>query len=81
MVTSDGFMSSEHPEGRKCRDAPPGFLPKELTIDDGKTTVSRETKYLTAARAAKRKKTLIHLPQQTRRALGKQAAKAARGKR
>jgi hypothetical protein len=34
-----------------------------------------------AASAAKRKKTIAHLPKQTRTALGKQAAKVARQKR
>jgi hypothetical protein len=34
-----------------------------------------------AAAAAKRKRTIAHLPKRTRRALGKQAAKTARQKR
>jgi len=34
-----------------------------------------------AARAAKRKRTIAHLPKRTRRALGKQAAKVAKRKR
>jgi hypothetical protein len=34
-----------------------------------------------AAAAAKRKRTIAHLPKKTRTALGKQAAKAARQKR
>ncbi|HEY7129283.1 MAG TPA: hypothetical protein VH332_06400 [Nitrospira sp.] len=34
-----------------------------------------------AAGAAKRKRTIAHLPKRTRRALGKQAAKTARRKR
>jgi hypothetical protein len=34
-----------------------------------------------AARAAKRKRTISHLPKKTRRALGKQAAKVAKRKR
>jgi hypothetical protein len=34
-----------------------------------------------AAAAAKRKKTIAHLPKKTRTALGKQAAKVARQKR
>lgn len=35
----------------------------------------------TAAAAAKRKRTIAHLPKSTRTALGKQAAKVARQKR
>jgi hypothetical protein len=34
-----------------------------------------------AAKAAKRKRTISHLPKKTRTALGKEAAKAARKKR
>ena len=34
-----------------------------------------------AAAAARRKKTIAHLPKSTRTALGKQAAKVARGRR
>ena len=34
-----------------------------------------------AARAAKRKRTIAHLPKKTRTALGKQAAKVAKRKR
>jgi hypothetical protein len=34
-----------------------------------------------AAKAARRKKTIAHLPKKTRTALGKQGAKAARRKR
>lgn len=34
-----------------------------------------------AARAAKKKRTIAHLPKKTRTALGKQAAKVARKKR
>jgi hypothetical protein len=34
-----------------------------------------------AAKAARRKKTIAHLPKKTRTALGKQGAKAARKKR
>lgn len=34
-----------------------------------------------AGRAAKRKRTIAHLPKKTRRALGKQAAKTAKRKR
>jgi hypothetical protein len=34
-----------------------------------------------AAAAAKRKRTIAHLPKKTRRALGKQAAKVAKEKR
>ena len=34
-----------------------------------------------AAEAAKRKKTITHLPKRTRRALGKQGAKTARSRR
>ena len=34
-----------------------------------------------AARAARRKRTIAHLPKKTRRALGKQAAKVAKRKR
>jgi hypothetical protein len=34
-----------------------------------------------AARVARRKRTIAHLPKQTRRALGKEGAKAARRKR
>jgi hypothetical protein len=34
-----------------------------------------------AAKAARRKKTIAHLPKKTRTALGKQAAKAAQKKR
>jgi hypothetical protein len=34
-----------------------------------------------AAKAARRKRTIAHLPKKTRRALGKQASKAARRKR
>ena len=34
-----------------------------------------------AARAARRKRTISHLPKKTRRALGKQAAKVAKRKR
>jgi len=34
-----------------------------------------------AAKAARRKRTIAHLPKKTRRALGKQAAKVARQKR
>lgn len=34
-----------------------------------------------AARVARRKRTIAHLPKRTRTALGKQAAKAARQKR
>ena len=35
----------------------------------------------TAAKAARRKRTISHLPKKTRTALGKQAAKVARRKR
>jgi hypothetical protein len=34
-----------------------------------------------AAKAARRKRTIAHLPKKTRRALGKQAAKVAKQKR
>jgi hypothetical protein len=34
-----------------------------------------------AAKAARRKRTIAHLPKKTRRALGKQAAKVAKRKR
>jgi len=34
-----------------------------------------------AARAARRKRTIAHLPKKTRRALGKQAAKVAKRKK
>lgn len=34
-----------------------------------------------AARAAKRKRTIAHLPKKTRRALGKQASKVAKRKK
>jgi hypothetical protein len=34
-----------------------------------------------AAKAAKRKRTIAHLPKKTRTALGKEGAKAAKGKR
>ena len=34
-----------------------------------------------AAKAARRKRTIAHLPKKTRRALGKQASKVARRKR
>jgi ABC-type transport system involved in Fe-S cluster assembly fused permease/ATPase subunit len=42
---------------------------------------SRKNKYQEAAQAAKRKRTIAHLPKSVRTALGKQGAKIARQKR
>jgi hypothetical protein len=42
---------------------------------------SRRKNIRKAARVARRKRTIAHLPKKTRRALGKQAAKVAKRKR
>ena len=48
---------------------------------NGKTTARRPQEHQKAARAARRKKTIKHLPKKVRTALGKQGAKMARKKR
>jgi hypothetical protein len=42
---------------------------------------SRRTNIRKAARAARRKRTIAHLPKKTRRALGKEGSKAAKRKK
>jgi hypothetical protein len=42
---------------------------------------SRRKNIRKAAKAARRKRTIAHLPKKTRRALGKEASKAAKRKR
>jgi len=42
---------------------------------------SRRANIRKAAKAARRKRTIAHLPKKTRRALGKEAAKAAKRKK
>jgi hypothetical protein len=42
---------------------------------------SRRKNIRKAARAARRKRTIAHLPKRTRRALGKEASKAAKRKK
>jgi hypothetical protein len=54
-------------------------LPK--TYDNQKTTGRCEAEHKKAAKAARRKKTIAHLPGRTRTALGKEGAKAARKER
>ncbi len=50
-----------------------------MTTSTQRTVARRNIKK--AVSAAKRKRTIAHLPKQTRTALGKQAAKVARQKR
>jgi hypothetical protein len=50
-----------------------------MTSDKQKAAARRNIKK--AARAAKQKRTVAHLPKRTRTALGKQGAKAARKKK
>jgi len=73
-----------------CVHLVPGYKPHSLTTNKSHSVrVMTSTKRRTAARqnikravaAAKRKRTVAHLPKSTRRALGKQGAKAARSKR
>jgi hypothetical protein len=47
----------------------------------GKQRAAARRNIKKAAKAAQRKRTIAHLPKQTRTALGKQAAKVARQKR
>jgi hypothetical protein len=50
-----------------------------MTSDKQKTAARRNIKK--AAKAAKQKRTVAHLPKRTRTALGKEGAKAAKKKR
>jgi hypothetical protein len=43
--------------------------------------MARRSNIRKAAKAARRKRTIAHLPEKTRRALGKEASKAAKRKR
>jgi hypothetical protein len=55
--------------------------PKEGTMATAKQRAPARRNIKKAASAAKRKRTIAHLPKRTRTALGKQAAKVARQKR
>jgi nitrate/TMAO reductase-like tetraheme cytochrome c subunit len=70
--------------------AGPGYGPHSLSTNNcHSVSIMTSTKQRTAARqnikragaAAKRKRTVAHLPKSTRTALGRQGAKAARSKR
>jgi hypothetical protein len=54
-------------------------LAKNMTTRKQRAAAKRNIKK--AARAARRKRTVAHLPKKTRTALGKEGAKAARKKR
>ena len=54
---------------------------KEEAMATAKQRTAARRNIKKAAAAAKRKRTIAHLPKRTRRALGKQAAKTARKKR
>jgi hypothetical protein len=53
----------------------------EVTMATGKQRAAARRNIKKAAKAAQRKRTIAHLPKETRTALGKQAAKVARQKR
>ena len=66
---------------RNVRCTKSSFRKEEVTMATQKQRKAARTNSKKAAQAAKRKRTIAHLPKSVRTALGKQAAKVARQKR
>lgn len=57
------------------------LMMKEMAMATAKRKAAARRNIRKAAKAARSKRTIAHLPKRTRRALGKQAAKVARRKK
>ena len=85
MMSESSFTANGYDEEQGCigseRLATTLIHPKEGTMATAKQRTAARRNIKKAAAAAKRKRTIAHLPKRTRTALGKQGAKTARRKR